>query len=73
MCRFPVKWCVLLCGVVAGSSAWAEFAIDRSAVSEKYWAIWNDDEQRKIDANLAGTVPACQSCGDCPSLAALRI
>ena len=52
MCRFPVKWCVLLCGVVAGSSAWAEFAIDRSAVSEKYWAIWNDDEQRKIDADI---------------------
>ena len=33
-------------------SARAEFAIDRSAVSEKYWAIWNDDEQRKIDADI---------------------
>ena len=27
-------------------------AMDRSVMSEKYWAIWNDDVQRKIDADI---------------------
>lgn len=30
----------------------AEFAVDRSVMSDKYWAIWNDDVQRGIDADI---------------------
>ena len=29
-----------------------EFQIDRSAMSEKYWEVWNDAEQAKIDADI---------------------
>ena len=28
----------------------ADFAVDRSVMSDKYWSIWNDDVQRGIDA-----------------------
>ena len=30
----------------------ATFAIDRSAMSDKYWEIWNDAEQARIDADI---------------------
>ena len=30
----------------------AEFKVDRSAMSEKYWSIWNDEVQAKIDADI---------------------
>ena len=30
----------------------AEFKVDRSAMSEAYWRIWNDDVQAKIDADI---------------------
>ena len=30
----------------------AEFKMDRSAMSDAYWKIWNDDEQAKIDADI---------------------
>ena len=33
-------------------SARAEFAVDRSAMSDRYWEIWNDAEQAKIDADI---------------------
>ena len=33
-------------------TAHAEFKIDRSAMSEKYWSIWNDEVQAKIDAEI---------------------
>ena len=33
-------------------AATAAFQIDRSAMSDKYWAIWNDAEQAKIDADI---------------------
>ena len=33
-------------------SASAEFQIDRSVMSEKYWQVWNDAEQAKIDADI---------------------
>ena len=33
-------------------SASADFRIDRSVMSDKYWAIWNDAEQAKIDADI---------------------
>ena len=48
-----MKRLVLLLGSVgAVSFAQAEFVIDRSAMSEKYWSIWNDDVQRKIDEDI---------------------
>ena len=46
------RWCAALCAVAAASSAWAEFAIDRSVMSEAYWKIWNDGEQARIDADI---------------------
>ena len=33
-------------------TAQAEFKIDRAAMSEKYWNIWNDEVQAKIDADI---------------------
>ena len=33
-------------------AAQAEFKLDRSAMSEEYWKIWNDDVQRRIDADI---------------------
>ena len=30
----------------------AEFRIDRSAMSDAYWKVWNDDVQAKIDAGI---------------------
>ena len=30
----------------------ADFKIDRSVMSDKYWEIWNDAEQSKIDADI---------------------
>ena len=40
--------CVLSAILVAR----AEFVIDRSAMSDAYWKIWNDDVQRTIDADI---------------------
>ena len=37
---------------LAALSASAAFQVDRSAMSDKYWAIWNDDVQKKIDSNI---------------------
>lgn len=33
-------------------TAQAEFKIDRSVMGDKYWAIWNDEVQAKIDADI---------------------
>ena len=30
----------------------ATFAVDRSAMSDKYWEIWNDEVQARIDADI---------------------
>ena len=30
----------------------AAFNIDRSVMSDKYWSIWNDEVQAKIDADI---------------------
>ena len=38
-----------VCGVM---SAFGAFEIDRSAMSDAYWKIWNDAEQAKIDADI---------------------
>ena len=43
---------ILLPLALAALSASAAFEIDRSAMSEKYWQIWNDDVQAKIDADI---------------------
>ena len=37
---------------LAALSASAAFQVDRSAMSDKYWAIWNDDVQKKIDSDI---------------------
>ena len=36
----------------AGLSAQGAFTIDRSAMSDAYWEIWNDAEQTRIDADI---------------------
>ena len=43
-----------LCAVaaVAHFSAFAEFKMDRSVMSDAYWKIWNDDVQKRIDADI---------------------
>jgi GH35 family endo-1,4-beta-xylanase len=33
-------------------AAQAEFKVDRSAMSDAYWKVWNDDVQAKIDADI---------------------
>lgn len=38
---------VLMCG-----TAKADFTIDRAAVSQEYWDIWNDAVQARIDADI---------------------
>ena len=48
-----MKHCIL--ALTAGISiaiAAADFTIDRSAMSDAYWSIWNDDVQRRIDADI---------------------
>ena len=37
---------------LAALSASAAFKVDKSAMSDKYWAIWNDAVQAKIDADI---------------------
>ena len=45
--------CVLLAaGIVLALSAQARFEIDRSVMSENYWKVWNDDLQKRIDADI---------------------
>ncbi|MCQ2389957.1 MAG: endo-1,4-beta-xylanase [Kiritimatiellae bacterium] len=40
------------CLVLAAMVAQGEFKMDRSAMSAKYWEIWNDGVQAKIDAAI---------------------
>ena len=45
----------ILCAVAALSVpfvAAAGFSMDRSVMSEAYWNVWNDDVQRRIDADI---------------------
>lgn len=37
---------------LAAFAAHAEFKMDPSVMSEKYWALWNDDVQKRIDADI---------------------
>ena len=44
---------LIVSGLVAlGSFAQADFKIDGSVMSDKYWEIWNDQVQAKIDADI---------------------
>ena len=38
--------------LAAGAFGEEAFVLDRSAMSEQYWEIWNDAEQAKIDADI---------------------
>ena len=42
----------LIAGALLPCGAFAEFKVDRSAMSDAYWKIWNDDVQAKIDADI---------------------
>ena len=47
------RYCVALAAVCfAGRASFAEFKVDRSVMSDAYWKIWNDDVQKKIDADI---------------------
>ena len=46
------KTVFVLCLLSLVLSASAEIPLDRSVMSEKYWAIWNDDVQKRIDADI---------------------
>ena len=43
---------IAMATILAAASAQAEFKIDRKAMSDAYWSIWNDDVQAKIDADI---------------------
>ena len=47
-----MKCCLVLVFAAVASAASAGFQIDRSAMSDAYWKIWNDDVQAKIDADI---------------------
>ena len=47
-----MKMTLIAIAALAATAAQAEFKIDRSAMSEDYWKIWNDDVQRRIDADI---------------------
>jgi len=44
----------MIISVVAAAAlpAIAEFSLDRSVMSDAYWAVWNDAEQSRIDADI---------------------
>ena len=43
---------VVFCLASSVLSARAEFKVDRSAMSDKYWEIWNDQVQTQIDVDI---------------------
>ncbi len=43
---------MLLCGLVAAGLSAQAFEIDKSVMADKYWEIWNDDVQKRIDADI---------------------
>ena len=43
---------VVFCLASSVLSARAEFKVDRSAMSDKYWDIWNDQVQARIDVDI---------------------
>jgi len=47
-----VNWCCTVLFALFALSASAEFVMDRSVMDAKYWALWNDDVQSRIDADI---------------------
>ena len=47
-----MKTKMIVIAALAATAAQAEFKINRSVMSEAYWKIWNDDVQRRIDADI---------------------
>ncbi|MDY5597125.1 MAG: 1,4-beta-xylanase, partial [Kiritimatiellia bacterium] len=47
-----VKHLSFLVAASAAFTASAAFQVDRSAMSDRYWAVWNDGVQAKIDADI---------------------
>ena len=47
-----MKKTIATAAVLLALGASAEFRIDRSAMSDAYWKVWNDDVQAKIDAGI---------------------
>ena len=43
---------MIVVAALAATAAQAEFKIDRSVMSEAYWNVWNDDVQKRIDADI---------------------
>ena len=43
---------IIAVAALAAVAVQAEFKVDRSAMSEEYWKIWNDDVQKRIDADI---------------------
>ena len=43
---------VVFCLASSVLSARAEFKVDRSVMSDKYWEIWNDQVQARIDVAI---------------------
>ena len=60
---------LIVSGLVAlGSFAQAEFNVDKSVMSDKYWEVWNDAEQAKIDAAIEANRKAdCTVTVDAPA------
>ena len=50
--KHPAANWLVFAAVLASVAAQAEFAIDRSVMSDAYWKIWHDDAQRQIDADI---------------------
>ena len=38
--------------ILSAIPAFADFQIDKSVMSDRYWEIWNDAEQAKVDADI---------------------
>ena len=47
MSKLTIATCIL-----SAVPAFADFQIDKSVMSDRYWEIWNDDVQAKIDADI---------------------
>ncbi len=47
-----MKETLVALSALAAVSVQATFTLDRSVMSEEYWKIWNDDAQRRIDADI---------------------
>lgn len=81
--RTRLRWMAVLAGgfACAGMAAEtaapvatpADFAVDRSVMSDKYWSIWNDDVQRGIDAEIERNRKADLTVEGLPADAEVRV